>query len=159
MAGILEMANAKIRYKNFAGRETEFNNAGSRNFHVVIEDAELAEQLKEDGWNVKCRLPQVEGDEPLYHMEVKVAFGMYPPKINLVSRRGVDANGAPVFQVTQLDEESVGVIDDAEFVCVDLIIRPYHWEKGSKSGIAAYLNEFWGEIKENEFARKYSNRG
>ena len=159
MENKIKFQNARIMFKNFAGRETEFNDEGDRNFHVVIEDSELADQLLADGWNVKVRPPRDENETPLYHLPVKVVFGMYPPNVNLVSVKGVDSKGEPVYNVNPLNSETVRLIDDAQFECIDLIIRPYSWSKGGRSGITAYLNEFWGLIKENEFASKYSNRG
>ena len=161
----IEFENVKIKYPNFAGREGEFNDKGERNFNVVIEDEELAETLKNDGWNVKVKVPKdrdgrvIEGGKITWHLPVKVKFGNYPPTINLVTQKGVDFKGEPVYNVRQLDEETAGLIDDVEFQRIDLVVRPYSYEeRGSgKTRISAYLNEFWGLVKENKFASRYSN--
>ena len=43
---------ARLMFRNFSGKESEFNQAGDRNFCVVLEAAE-AEEMKKIGWNVK----------------------------------------------------------------------------------------------------------
>lgn len=138
---------AKIIFRNFSGRETKFNRAGNRNFNVLIEDAEMARQLADDGWNIKVLKPKEEGDEPKHCLEVTVSFKVRPPMITLVTRR----------VKTKLDEESIETLDYAEINNVDLIIRPRYWEANGKSGIKAYLKTMYVTISEDVFADKYAD--
>lgn len=145
MANTLIMENAKIRFRNFSGRPDEFTREGDRSFSLVIDDEDLANKLKEDGWNVRMRMPKNDGEDPWYYLKVKVNFGGFPPKIIEVTSRNR----------VSLNEETVGILDSAELKSVDVEISPYHWEIGGRSGITAYLKTMYATIEEDPFAAKY----
>lgn len=143
----ISVENAHIIYRNFAGREGRYNKAGVRSFCVVLPE-DRAEQLRDEGWNIRIRAPKEAGDEAMYYLPVAVRFDYYPPKIYMIS----SLNGMR----TVCDEDNVGELDEAELSNVDLIIRPRYYERDDgTTGIKAYLKIMYATLEEDEFAYKY----
>lgn len=142
----LSIENARIIFRNFNGKESQFNRAGDRNFCVIIEQAD-AKRLKKDGWNIKELRPRDEEDEPTSYLQVKVSFNAYPPNVWLVNKKGK----------TKLDEDTIGELDYLSIDHCDVSVRPYNWEVNGKSGVKAYLKTMYVVAEEDEFAYKYKS--
>ena len=150
---VLEVEGARIlggTFRTFAGEPDRFNQqGGDRYFHFEIEDAETAEKLKEDGWNVKTWASRDEELEPTYYLKVKV--GRYVQFARMVSGNNiVDLidDRAPEGVDPQ---EGLGILDKADIQRADLVITPRRWD----GGITAYLKSAWFVIEEDPFAHKY----
>lgn len=137
--------DATILFRNFAGKETEKNRKGDRNFCVLLDD-DIAATLAEDGWNVKILKPKEEGDEPQPYLQVKVKFEIRPPKIVTITSGGQ----------TFLTVDTVETLDYADIVKADVLINPYDWEVNGATGTAAYLKSLYVTIEEDVLERKYA---
>lgn len=149
MAEILSLNNSRIIFRNFSGVESKYNRAGDKNFAVLIEDEEVADQLIADGWNVKKRPPREEGDTPYMYLPVKVKFGTNPrlnPNIYLKT------NG----RMVKLDEESCSCIDNISILNVDMDIRPYDNVVNGKEYRSAYLQGMCVTQRLDRFAEEYA---
>ena len=138
---------ARIGFKNFSGKEGQYNPAGRRNFCWFIDDEKLANTLIDDGWNVRFLKPREDNEKPQPYLQVAVEFKNFPPKIMMITSRGK----------SKIDESEVNILDWAEITNVDLIIRPYNWEVNGKSGTKAYLKALYVTIEEDEFESKYAD--
>ena len=143
--------NAQILFRNFHGRETQFNRKGQRNFCVFLDDPEVAQKMIEDGWNVKHLLPRFEGDPGRQYIQVSLTYDKFPPSIYMITKHNK----------VLLDEDSVQSLDYADIINVDLTIRPYNWvlsegTKNEKSGVKAYLKTMYVTIEEDALAMKYA---
>jgi len=137
---------ARIIFRNFEGKEGQYNAKGDRNFTVVIDDQRVAEQMMLDGWNVKVKEGREEGDPPEMHLSVAVSYKHRPPRIVTVTSSGR----------TNLDETTVEILDWADISNVDLIINAYEWDVNGKQGIKAYLKTMFVTIDEDDLERKYA---
>jgi hypothetical protein len=142
--GTIVIEDARIMYRNFAGKKGMFNDEGKRNFAVVLPD-DVAAQLEADGWNVKRTKPREEGDIPIPFLSVAVSFENRPPRITMI------ANGVR----THITEDLVDLLDAVDILNVDLVVRPYKWEVQGNGGIKAYLKTLFVTIEEDELERKY----
>ena len=142
----LTIENARIIFRNFKGREERFNREGNRNFCVIIDDPVTAQNLLNDGWNVKELRPRDDGDEPKYYIQVTVSYKQRPPKVVMLTKN----------RKTQLDEETIEILDYADIKNVDLTINPYPWEVSGKAGVKAYLKTMYITIEEDAIEEKYA---
>ena len=149
--GVVQIDEARIIYRNFAGAPSKFNREGDRNFAVVIDDQDIAEALTEKGWNVKIKPPREEGDEPFMFLPVKVKFNDRGPKVYLQNSLG-GRN-----RVT-LDEDTVGILDNVDITNVDLDIRPYDWDVQGKTGRTAYLQSICVTQEVDRFLDRYAEQ-
>lgn len=154
------MENVRLVFRNFTGKEGQYNQEGQRNFGVILPN-DVAEVMKADGWNVKYLKPRAEdledeSDDPADTpwLPVKIGYGKgRPPKIVMITERGK----------TTLTEDTVDTLDWVEIATndegesmVDLIVRPYHYEVRGSTGIAAYLQSMYVTINEDPLERKYA---
>ena len=143
----INIEGANIIWKNFSGERDKFN-PGKRGFSVVIDDAVMADELKQEGWNVKER-PLQEGADPSeqeWTLPVKLNMNRYTQVWLIVGNHK-----------TLLNEDTVAQLDVVDIVNCDISIRPYEWEMSGRTGITAYVDSMYVTIRENKFAEKYAD--
>lgn len=148
----IQIDDARIIYRNFAGNPSQYNREGERNFAVLIDDEEIAEALQNDlnrygvGWNVKIKAPREEGDSPFMFLPVKVKFNARGPKIY------VESAGRRL----TLDEETIGMLDDIDIRSIELDIRPYDNEVNGRPYRSAYLQSMYVVQEIDRFAARFA---
>jgi hypothetical protein len=140
------MEGVRIVFRNFAGKEGQYNREGDRNFAVLIDDR-TANDMAEDNWNIKWLKPREDDEEatPQAYLPVSVKFQPRPPRIVVITSRGR----------SNLDEGQIEMLDWVDIVNVDLILRPYNWEVNGKTGVKAYLQSLYITINEDPLEIKY----
>ena len=143
----INIEGAMIIWKNFSGERDKFN-PGKRGFSVVIDDAVMADELRQEGWNVKERPLQEGADdsEQEWTLPVKLNMNRYTQVWLIVGKRK-----------TLLDEDTVSQLDVVDIANCDISIRPYEWEMNGRTGITAYVDSMYVTIRENKFAEKYAD--
>lgn len=137
--------DARIIFRNFSGKEGQYNREGDRNFAVVL-PPDIAKTMLEDGWNVRLLEAREDGDDDTPYISVAVNFNNRPPRVVLLTST----------TRTQLDEASVEILDWADIRTADLIARGYDWNVNGKQGTKAYLQSLFVTIEEDALERKYS---
>ena len=146
---ILEIEDARIVFRNFAGAADKYNREGDRNFAVVIPNEEIKEALVAEGWNVRIRDPRDDYDEPFMFLPVKVKF----------NSRGPGAYVKSGDSVTRLNEETIGMLDEIDIESVDMDLRPFDWEVNGKTGRSAYLQNINVRQNIDRFGAMYVSDG
>ena len=153
---ILQINNARIRFKNFKGEGSMYNAEGDRNFSLVIPDEDVKEALESNvnefgkGWNVKIRPPRNEEEDALMHLKVNVKYTeRSAPNVYLVSGKNR----------VKLTEETIGMLDDIRIEKVDLDIRPYDGESRFGPFRAAYLQSMkvYQDLTGDRFASEFED--
>lgn len=132
---------------NFSGVEDRFKD-DRRKFTVLIPN-EVADQLREMGWNVKTNIPTPEEKkefpdrEPLSHLKVMVDDGSI-----VQIRMGED--------VETLSVGNFGVIDRSRIESMDMEIRAWEYDPEERPGnYSARLVALVANIRPNILEQKY----
>lgn len=146
MARTIFIENAQLIFKNFSGKEGPYNDKGTRSFAVIIDDPEMADRLKNDGWLIKELAPRDEDEAPKHYLTIALSYKVAPPSVQMLMGSNL----------ITMSEETIGELDFQQIISADLTITPYHWEMGSKSGIKAYLKGLVATVDEDPLMMKYA---
>lgn len=145
MNNTITIEGARILFRNLSGEAGRYNPKGNRNFCVLLGE-DNAQDMISDGWNVKYLKARDEGDPDQPYIQVSVNYNSNtPPRIVMITSGGK----------TLLNEETVGILDWAEILNVDLILNAYHWNVNGQSGVKGYVKSMFVTIAEDELEAKY----
>ena len=142
---MFEIRDARVIFKNFSGREEQFNKEGDRNFSLVL-TKEDADMLAARGFNVKSRPPREEGDDPLYYLKINVKFDTKgrPPRVVMVNTKNK----------VGLDSGTATLLDMGRITHADVRFRAWNYDPGKYS---AYLVTGFFNMEEDELEDRYSD--
>lgn len=162
--GILQIDDARIIYRNFAGRGDKYNREGDRNFSVIINDENIKDKLLDDvneygaSWNVKIKPPREEGDAPFMYLPVKIKIREFDKNGRKLPKPiGPDLYLRTGNNLNKIDLEDIAMFDDIDIEKVDMDIRPYDDVISGKAFRAAYLQSICITQKLDRFLARYSN--
>lgn len=134
--------DATLIFRNFEGRESEYNAPGNKEFGIVI-DPQIAKELEAEGWNIKWPNPEYEDLNPYFMVNVR--FDKFPPKCIMINGEN------PI----RLNDVTIGELDYARFTRVDIILSPSHWQNKGRSGVKPYLKSIYATIEIDEYTTRY----
>jgi hypothetical protein len=141
------LEDVQIIFRNFAGAVGLYNKEGVRSFAVVLSDYQ-AEYLLAQGWNVKIKPPKEVGDGNFNYISVAVDFdGKRLP--NVVMRTSKNR--------TRLNALTSQMLDYADILVSDVVLRPYDWDVNGNTGRKAYLKSIVVLIDEDPLEIKYEH--
>lgn len=145
-ANNLILEDVTIAFRNFEGKEDTYNRAGDRNFAILL-DEDRATQMERDGWNVKYLKARDEDEVPQAYIQVAVSYKARPPKIGMVTSKGL----------TYLGESEVEMLDWVDIEVADVTLNPYEWAVNGKTGVKAYLQTLFIKIEEDYLQQKWTS--
>lgn len=142
---------------NFAGDPSkDFYGSDQRKGNIIIPDHALAEQMIEDGFNVKMTKPSKkmieEGRTDEFQQEyfVKVIANFnsqWPPRVYLITEDGCDVS---------LNEKTVGQIDRMWIEKVNVVLNPYEGPRGKSLYIKSM--EVFQKASEDPISRRHTRK-
>ena len=155
---LVSIENTRFIFEtNFSGDPRRDKFGSDKRYANIIVPEELAEELIDEGFNIKMTKPR-EGDEeefvPTYYVAIKLAYRnrngepkQWPPKVLLVVEDSV----------TELDEESVDCIDYAWIDRVNVVLNKYESERGKSLYIKTL--EVFQRVEDDPILARHARRG
>ena len=138
---------------NFSGDpERDRFRSDVRKVNIVIPTEEQAMKMIDEGYNVRHTNPpegEEEGFRPTYFVSVTLNYDTkWPPKVYLVCG---DA------EPRELDEESVGILDDCNIKNVNAVLNPYNNARTGRKSLYVRTMYVEQDISDDPFRGRYFN--
>ena len=139
--------NARITWRNFSGRKDDYNRTGEREFHVIVDDPDIADALMERGCNMRIRQSDDPNEPPRMSFKVKVSYRFGEPAVYLQTGSNMRT----------LTESNIGILDGVDIENVDLdIYFGKEWTVNGKTGRTAYLDKIKVVQEEDRFRSRFA---
>lgn len=145
---IVSIENTRFIFEtNFSGDPRRDKFGSDKRYANIIVPEELAEELTDEGFNVRHTDPKDNEYEKTYFVKAAVNYdSKFPPRIFLVS-----GDNPPEL----LDVESVGVIDTMYIRNVNVILSKYYNAKIDKWSLYVRTMYVEQELDNDPFAARY----
>ena len=145
---LVSIENTRFIFEtNFSGDPRRDKYGSNKRYANIVIPEELANELSDEGFNVKCTNPKDDEYEKTYFVKATVNYdSKYPPRIYLVS-----GDNRPEL----LDAESVGIIDTMYVRNVNAILSKYYNPKTDKWSLYARTIYVEQELDSDPFAARY----
>lgn len=145
---IVSIENTRFIFEtNFSGDPRRDKFGSDKRYANIIVPEELAEELTDEGFNVRHTDPKDVEYEKTYFVKAAVNYdSKFPPRIFLVS-----GDNPPEL----LDVESVGVIDTMYIRNVNVILSKYYNAKINKWSLYVRTMYVEQELDNDPFAARY----
>lgn len=132
---------------NFSGDPRRDKYGSDRRYCNIIIPEPLAEELTDEGFNVRCTDPKDGEYEKTYFIRAVVNYdSKYPPRIYLVSGENLPE---------LLNSESVCIIDNMYIKNVNVILSKYYNDKNDKWSFYVRTMYVEQELDSDPFAARY----
>lgn len=137
-----EIEDARWIWTNFSGAAKEFNAEGRRNFNLVL-DEPIAQQLSEDGFNVKWHEPKSADYDGIWTLKVNVNMDSpYPPTIQMKNDHGIRT----------IDKENIAILDGSLMLeSIFVKFSPFRF----RENVSAYLQTLLVTVHESEYESRF----
>lgn len=145
---VVSIENTRFIFEtNFSGDPRRDKFGSDKRYANIIVPEEIAEELTDEGFNVRHTDPKDDEYEKTYFVRATVNYdSKFPPRIFLVS-----GDNPPEL----LDVESVGVIDTMYIRNVNVILSKYYNAKMDKWSLYVRTMYVEQELDDDPFAARY----
>lgn len=146
---VIQVENEKLlNNTNFSGEKYQ---NGARTCCLRIDDAELAQALSDDNWNVHYVAPRTPDDTGYYYLPLQLSYGAQTVDSNgnvkHADSRVIKVCGTDIFSLTENDVSS---LDNDRITSVDIAIRPGWHQKNGQWEIKAWVDYLCAVVSEND---------
>lgn len=134
------LKDCKVLFPNFKGRPTRYNPEGALNFNVKIDDPAIAQELANDGFNVRLLNKLNDSDPDTWALKINLKYGL--------SKDG-RKTGPQIKEVfedrsAELNDTNVHSLDDMTIQRAIVEFRPFVYDEVQHK-CSAWLNraKFW----------------